>query len=283
MQPPLIRPSYQKKLDRYSTLAIEASGLLEGIYWTKNHHFTGAKAFYSDPIADYYWTLVEQFEIADQKEFITLEQDVRDFFEHLDKEYAFYLTPYDRERDVHNWLTDLKYEVAFRDSFMFLKDPQELQIETVPDNYTLHEVNTEQENEQYIHAYTFAYTSNPNDAYYDFGAEGVYESIYRETWRNPQLRKKFRKFMVLHDQKPVSCGAIYFRDGLGYLAEVGTGMPYRQKGLARIISAACINAARQEGCSTIVLATEENSIAAKLYGSLGFETKTTFWGMVRSR
>ena len=167
---------------------------------------------------------------------------------------------------------------------MFLENPQLDNYKQLPSiNISVKEVKTLKDNETYISVYTKAYTSNPVDAYYDFGSEGVYENIYRETWKNPKIRKRVRKFIGFYNDIPACCGALYFQNQIGYLAEVGTDNQYRRKGLAKNVSLACINAALQQGCKSLLLGTEKNSPAEKLYLSLGFQPQTTFWGMVKNK
>ena len=279
-----LNPTYGKYLDHYSRLVIQVSETLKDIYWTKNKQFNGAKALYSDAIDDYFWTLVEQIEVDNKSEFLALEKKVGAFFNKIKKQYSFYLTPFDRQRRIHQWLQELGYHKKFEDNFMFLENPQLDNYKQPPSaNISVTEVKTLKDNETYITVYTKAYTSNPDDAYYDFGSEGVYENIYRESWKNPIMRKKMRKFIGFYKGNPAWCGAIYFQDKLVYIAEVGTDNQFRRKGLAKNVSLACINAGIQQGCKTLLLGTEKNSPAEKLYLSLGFQPKTTFWGMVKNK
>ena len=242
----------------------------------------GAKAFYSDPIDDIYWTLVEQFTIDSKREIEKLVKEVEPFFKKHKKHFSFYLTPYDRRRNVDKYLKELGYKITAKDNFMFLeKGHLKRRDLSLQSGVTLKEIKTDKDNEIYIDCYTRAYTSNPEDTYFNFGTEGVYEGIYRKTWKGHSLRKKMRKFVGFYKGKPASCGAIYFGNKLGYIAEVGTDNEFRRKGLARAVSLVCINAGIDEGCSVILLGTEKDTPAEKLYQSLGFVSKTVFWGMSR--
>ena len=163
----VLNHEYGKNLGKYEKQVIEVSEVLRGIYWTKNKLFLGAKAFYSDPIDDIYWTLVEQFTIDSKREIEKLVKEVEPFFKKHKKHFSFYLTPYDRRRNVDKYLKELGYKITAKDNFMFLeKGHLKRRDLSLQSGVTLKEIKTDKDNEIYIDCYTRAYTSNPEDAYF---------------------------------------------------------------------------------------------------------------------
>lgn len=260
---------------QYEKLAFQTSEIIRGIYWTKNYQFSQALASYSDPVDDYYWTLVTKI-TATEESMPNLIKEVEDFFQRLGKKFSFYLYPSDQERGVDRWLRSLGYKSVFGDAWMFLEG------KFVPlakrRGTEIKEVKTKEDNELYIKTYTQAYETNPQDSYYNFGAKGVYQEIYRRTWINQQLRPRMRKFIGFYDHQAASVGALYFKDQLGILMEVGTAPQFRGKGLAVAVSQACLQAAQEEGCQTVTLATEKEQPAFQLYQKLGFVHRITCLG-----
>lgn len=260
---------------QYEKLASQTSEILKGIYWTKSHQFSQALACYSDPVDDYYWTSVTK--IAATKESMpNLIREIEEFFQGLGKKFSFYLYPSDQERGVDRWLLSSGYKSVFEDAWMFLEG------RFVPlakkRGIEIKEVKTKEDNELYIKTYTQAYETNPQDSYYNFGAKGVYQEIYQRTWMNQQLRLRMRKFIGFYDHQAASVGALYFKDQLGVLMEVGTSTPFRRKGLAIAVSQACVQAAQEEGCQVVTLATEKEQPAFQLYQKLGFVHQITCLG-----
>jgi ribosomal protein S18 acetylase RimI-like enzyme len=279
----LINTSYEKHLSENEKKIIQISQLLEGIYWTKNYLFiNGAKAFYSDQINDYYWTLVQQIIPKSENELTKLSQEAELFFSKLSKQFSFYLFPNEQKRGIAKVLQKLGYKTVIQDQWMSLNLKNYQFIENKQKDIFIKEVENDSENELYVQTYTHAYNSNPNDEYYGYGEEGIYEKIYQSTWKDLNIRKKFKRFIAYYKNQPACCGALYYLGNNCYLSEIGTDAKYRQKGLARALSHNCFKTGVQLNCSTCYLITEKGSAAQNLYHSLGFKPIFKAIGMSKS-
>lgn len=259
-------------LSKYEKLVFGVSKLTKGIYWTKNHKFSGGIGYYSDPISDNYWTLITQLTV-NKKGVDNFTEEVDEFFSKLKKRYGYYVYPSDRKNGIEKLIKEKGFKLAFEDSWMFYQINEPIDLQIANPRITLKEVKTIHDNEVYIETYTKAYETNRDDVYFNFAGNGIYQEIYRKTWKNKTLCKKMHRFIAFYEGAPVSIGVLYFKDKLGYISEVGTDPRYRKKGLARVISTSCLKVAQIEGCNTVCLATETNSPAFRLYRSLGFTSQ----------
>lgn len=258
-------------LSKYEKIVFDLTALTQGTYWTKTYDFGTATAYYSDPITDFYWTLVTQI-TADESSINDLLIRVDSFFKDLGKEYSFYVYPADRTAGLEDLLRQRNLKVNFEDNWMFYSrrtiDPPQVNPEI-----HLKEVATEADIEVYTQVYTKAYQTDPNDVYFNFDKGSVYQDLYRKTWNQPEIIKKVKRYIAYYQNQPGAIGALYFGNGIGYLSELGTDPMFRRKGLATALTKHRVQEALEMNSDHIFLGTETDSTAYKMNLNLDFESK----------
>jgi len=267
------------RLNRYEKYVYQLCEITEGVYWTKIKQFNHALGVYSDPINDHYWTLVIGLTVR-KDQFNGLVDEVELFFTKLNKKHSYYLYPAD-QRGYNNLLRKRGFRIAIRDNYMFHRGGA-FYAPPINPHIQVKKVTNTSENEIYIDTYSRAFETDPNDVYFDYSEGNVYQEIYRKTWLDKKVREKVHRFVAFYDGKPGAIGALYFNNGLGYLSEIGTDPKFRKQGMATAISIACLETANREKCKTIMLITEGNSPAYRLYKKLGFSTKVVCHGWTKA-
>ncbi len=113
------------------------------------------------------------------------------------------------------------------------------------------------------------YSGDPDEVADQFAArERAYAAFGGDRW-----------FVAEHDGAPAACCYLIEREGLGQVESVATATQARNRGLARAVVLAAVEASRRSGNELTFIGAEEDDWPQELYQRLGFDPvgiETTF-------
>ncbi len=98
-------------------------------------------------------------------------------------------------------------------------------------------------------------------------------SVQMDEMAERQLREGNAEFLAAVDAAGMVASALllFCRDGIGFIADVGTAPSFRRAGLATALVAAASSLAQGRGCSLVGLTARRDDRPRHLYARLGFE------------
>jgi ribosomal protein S18 acetylase RimI-like enzyme len=98
-------------------------------------------------------------------------------------------------------------------------------------------------------------------------------SVQMDEMAERQLREGNAEFLAALDSAGTVASALllFCRDGIGFIADVGTAPSYRRSGLATALVAAASSLAQGRGCPLVALTARRDDRPRQLYARLGFE------------
>ncbi len=168
------------------------------------------------------------------------------------------------------------YRFHNQDSWMFYKGDKQLDA---PAFSSVKRVGNEHDLDLWIKTIDQCYVLN--DPQNPYGKLGLYLDLARKAWLANNSEGKFEYYLAYKGDVPVAVATLTFKDGLGYISNVGSLQSVRGEGYGKLITMYCVYRAQQMDCKEIFLGTEEGTYPNEFYKRLGFKTRFTAMGYVK--
>ena len=157
------------------------------------------------------------------------------------------------------------------DSWMFYDVTRPIGI---TDFSTVRRVNTVEDLAVWIQTMDKCYVDgDPQNPYGPLGEN--YINVAQKAWKANHAAGKFEYFIVYKKDEPVAGATLTYKNGLGYISNIGSMPSVRGEGYGKLATLFCVNEALKNGVSDVFLATEEGTYPNAFYKKIGFKTRFT--------
>ena len=241
-----------------------------GSYFKAVNDLSGAFYNLGDKVVDYFWNYAALINTT-EKDADRLIDRIIDFAEKNNRVPAIYIDPTVKPSNFRDYIKKKGFKLSGDEIWMFF-NPSGFSMKDRPPTLQIKRVETDKEMHSFIDVF---------DAAYAMGKDG---KVYLESLFDA-FKKKHKNVEIFHylgkvDDKPVSIASVYISKDVAGIYNVGTIPSYTKRGLGGALSRIAISEAVKHKVRRLLLQTELESEAERLYLKLGF--KPAFSGEIWS-
>lgn len=258
-------------IDNVSTKEIEDAirihwKLQLGSYFSSVHELGGATYNLGDPVTDYYWNYAGLIRAEGGEENEVIDR-VMEFAKLHDRVPAIYIDPSTQPNSFVETIKQRGFSAEGDEIWMFYPDGAGASEPAVDSNgLDISVVGSDSDLSQFLDVFNEAY-----EMLEDGETTTPYGDSLVNAYNSPPDGVEIKHFIGRHDGVAVSIASTYLAGDVAGIYNVGTPEAERRKGYGTFLSQHAINYAVKARVRKLILQTDLDSPAEKLYTKLGFK------------